>query len=104
MAQAGGVQGPQHGLWLRFCWLGLRKQRHGTGREQRILGDAPIFEHYPPEMFTDTIATNMQSKILAKGIPALSRATGARSFASQGIWDVPSPLIWMSRQQAIILA
>ncbi len=37
---------------------------------------SPIFEHDPDEMFSASISTNMQNSILAKGIPALSRATG----------------------------
>ncbi len=40
------------------------------------LRDAPIFEHDPDEMCSATIATNMQNRILAKGIPVLSSATG----------------------------
>ena len=49
-----------------------------------ILRDAPVFEHYPPEMFSSSIATNMQNRILAKGIPALSRATGVEDCLDFG--------------------
>lgn len=42
------------------------------------LRDFPIFEHDPEEMFSATITTNMQNSILAKGIPALSSATGVK--------------------------
>ena len=34
------------------------------------LRDFPIFEHDPDEMFDASITTNMQNRILAKGIPA----------------------------------
>jgi len=40
------------------------------------LRGSPIFEHDPDEMFSVTITTNMQNRILAKGIPALSRPLG----------------------------
>ena len=41
------------------------------------LRDFPIFEHDPDEMFSATITTNMQNRILAKGIPALSKQVGS---------------------------
>ena len=39
-----------------------------------------VFEHDPDEMFSATITTNMQNRILAKGIPALSIPTGNCPF------------------------
>ena len=45
------------------------------------LRDFPIFEHDPDEMFCATIATNMQNRILAKGIPALSETIGMSTWA-----------------------
>jgi len=47
------------------------------------LRDAPIFEHDPDEMFSAAITTNMQNRILAKGIPALSIPVGISLEA----WD-----------------
>ena len=50
------------------------------------LRDFPIFEHDP--MFSAAITTNMQNRILAKGIPALSRATGIEgSLSLSSNWD-----------------
>ena len=47
------------------------------------LRDFPIFEHDPDEMFCAAITTNMQNRILAKGIPALSIPVGISLEA----WD-----------------
>jgi hypothetical protein len=47
-----------------------------------VLRDLPIFEHDPDEMFSAAITTNMQNRILAKGIPALSNPVGREPLYS----------------------
>ena len=66
-------------------WAGLGFESHWqtaagvNAMTPQQLREDPVFEHDPDEMFSATISPTMRNRILAKGIPALSKATGVES-------------------------